>query len=88
MYSLKIKRKALKAARRLPKGVKRQVEETLKVLQTKPIPARTYDIKKMRGVEDTYRIRIGDTRIVYSIERGQRIIIIHYIGSREKAYKS
>ncbi len=88
MYSLKIKRKALKAARGLPKGVKRQVEETLKVLQNKPIPARTYDIKKMRGVEDTYRIRIGGTRIVYTIERGQRIIIIHYIGSREKAYKS
>jgi mRNA interferase RelE/StbE len=86
LYSLKIKRKALKAVRRLPEGVKRQVEETLKVLQTKPIPARTYDIKKMRGVEDTYRI--GDTRIVYTIKRGQRIIIIHYIGSREKAYKS
>jgi mRNA interferase RelE/StbE len=88
LYSLKIKRKALKAVRRLPEGVKRRVEETLKVLQTKPIPARTYDIKKMRGVEDTYRIRIGDTRIVYTIKRGQRIIIIHYIGSREKAYKS
>ena len=88
MYSLKIKRKALKAVRGLPKGVKRQVEETLKVLQTKPIPARTHDIKKMRGVEDTYRIRIGDTRIVYTIKRGQRTIIIHYIGSREKAYKS
>ena len=88
MYSLKIKRKALKEAGRLPEGVKRQVEETLKVLQTKPIPARTYDIKKMRGVEDTYRIRLGDTRIVYTIKRGQRIIVIHYIGSREKAYKS
>ena len=88
MYSLKIKRKALKVAGRLPEGVKRQVEETLKVLQTKPIPARTYEIKKMRGVEDTYRIRIGDTRIVYTIKRGQRIIVIHYIGSREKAYKS
>ena len=88
MYSLKIKQKALKEAGRLPEGVKRQVEETLKVLQTKPIPARTYDIKKMRGVEDTYRIRLGDTRIVYTIKRGQRIIVIHYIGSREKAYKS
>jgi mRNA-degrading endonuclease RelE of RelBE toxin-antitoxin system len=64
------------------------VEEVLKVLQTKPLPAGTYDTKKMRVAEDTYRIRIEATRVVYTIEREQRTIIIHYIGSREKAYKS
>ena len=68
-------------------GVKRQVEDALKILQTKPVPTRIYDVKKMQGVQDTFRIRIGDTRIVYTVMKAQNHIIIHYIGSREKAYK-
>jgi len=63
------------------------VEDALKTLQTKPVPARIYDVKKMRGIQDTFRIRVGDTRIVYTVIKAQNQIIIHYIGSREKAYK-
>jgi len=86
-YTLKIKRKALNNLQRLPQYLKPPIEDALKILQTKPIPARIYDIKKMHGTENTYRIRIGDIRIVYTIMRPQKEIIIHFICPRGKAYK-
>lgn len=69
MYTLKVKRSALKALIDLPRGTKRQVEETLDTLKARPIPARTNDVIKLRGVKDSFRIRIGDIRIVYTIEQ-------------------
>lgn len=68
MYTLKVKRSALKTLTKLPKGTKRQVEETLDTLKTRPIPARTNDVIKLKGVKDSFRIRIGDIRMVYTIE--------------------
>ncbi|GHV02512.1 plasmid stabilization system protein [Campylobacterota bacterium] len=48
------------------------------------------DIKKMTGLEDTYRLRVGDFRIIYSIavqNGGERYIIITKIAPRGEAYK-
>ncbi len=63
-----------------------QFEDTLDNLKLKPIPARTNDVKKLTGMKNTYRIRIGDTRIVYTIEWNDKIITIHYVGPRGDAY--
>ena len=34
-----------------------------------------------------YRLRIGEWRVVYSVERDARLIVIHLIGKRDKIYK-
>jgi len=86
LYTLKVKRSALKALTELPKGTKRQVEETLDILKEKPIPARTNDVIKLKGVKDSFRIRIGDIRMVYTIEWSSKTITIQYIGPRGDAY--
>ncbi len=63
-----------------------RVEETLTMLKIDPIPAKRYDVKKMRGVKDTFRIRIGDIRIVYTILWKVKIILIARIGDRKNVY--
>lgn len=45
------------------------------------------NIKKLRGaLSGLYRYRIGDYRIVYSVESKIRIISIVWIGKRKDAY--
>ena len=42
---------------------------------------------KLKGYENTYRIRIGDYRIVYEVFWGRKRIVIHFIGRRKAAYR-
>lgn len=45
------------------------------------------NIKKLRGgLEGLYRYRVGDIRIVYSIESAIKIVSVTWIGKRKDAY--
>jgi mRNA interferase RelE/StbE len=46
----------------------------------------TLDIRKMKGYEDYYRIRLGDYRIGCKIEEGHKIIF-YRIKNRNDIYK-
>jgi len=71
----------------LPKHYKLKVLEVLDKLKMNPIPFRDYDVKKLKGFEDAFKTRLGDIRIVYTIDWGSRTIIIHLIDFRGHAYK-
>ena len=46
------------------------------------------NIKKLRGgLEGLYRYRIGNIRIVYSIEETIKIVAVAWIGNRKDAYR-
>ena len=56
------------------------------LLKNDPIPFKKADICKLKGYDNAYRIRVGTTRIVYDVSWKQKTILIHYVGTREKAY--
>lgn len=87
MFNIKIKRKALRKLTKLDEKRKRRIKRTVLILKTDPIPFRRLDVCKLKGYDNTYRIRVGNLRIVYKVLWTERTIIIHYIGPREKAYK-
>jgi mRNA interferase RelE/StbE len=64
-----------KDLRSLPKSTK-QIEE----LANDPLP-------RLEGGEDLYRIRVGDYRIVYGINRADRQVVIHYVRHRRDIYR-
>lgn len=45
------------------------------------------DIKKMSGVDDTYRLRCGDYRIVFEVKKHIVTILIIKIGHRKEVYR-
>jgi mRNA-degrading endonuclease RelE of RelBE toxin-antitoxin system len=57
-------------------------------LKEEPVPAGKYDITKLGGRESYYRIRIGQVRLAYEVFWKEKLIIIHYVGWRESAYKN
>ena len=87
VFDVKVKRRAFKALEQLPRDYRLRVLEALDELSTNPIPFKRYDLKKLKGYKDTFRIRIGDIRIIYTIDWDSKNIIVHYIGPRERAYK-
>jgi mRNA interferase RelE/StbE len=87
MFAIKIKRKALRKLSKLNPKQKRNIETLIPILKNDPIPFKKADVCKLRGYDSTYRIRIGDLRLVYQVFWSEKSILIHYIGPREKAYK-
>ncbi len=48
-----------------PEYVKLRIIELVLILRENPVPGEYYDVKKLKGLKDTYRIRLGDLRIIY-----------------------
>ncbi|OHB70982.1 MAG: hypothetical protein A2W23_09425 [Planctomycetes bacterium RBG_16_43_13] len=43
--------------------------------------------RKIEGSESLYRVRVGDYRIIYQVDRTRCIITIHYVRHRKDAYR-
>jgi len=84
-YTIQTSRKVLKQLEKLPLHVKRRFEEILKILKNYPVPIFKCDVKKMKGYENVYRVRIGDYRLIYQIK--EKKIYLLGISHRKKAYK-
>jgi mRNA interferase RelE/StbE len=86
LFEIILSQRARKAAKKLSEHYKRKVIELVLVLRENPVPAEHYDIKKLKGCNDTYRARIGDIRVIYEIQWNQRIVNVLLIEPRETAY--
>ncbi len=84
-YSVSLRRSALKELQSLPKTAVQKVSGAIDKLAENPRPD---GVKKLKGSEeDLYRIRVGDFRIVYSIEDEIKIVDIRKIGHRKDIYR-
>ena len=85
MYTIAINPSALKELSKLPKATVKKAEKAIDSLANNPRPI---GVKKLKGSdEDLYRIRVGDYRIIYSIEDEIKIIDILKIGHRKEIYR-
>ena len=87
MFRIEAKKRVLKTLRDLDRDRKNRIKEAFLILSNDPLPFKKLDVIKLKGYENTYRIRIGGLRIVYEVNWDQKKIIINFIGPREKAYK-
>ena len=85
-YQVKFTKSARKEFQRLPKRIQARVVEALSFLAGNPY-SELLQIKKLRGVDELYRIRIGDYRLVYTIEAEELIVILVKIGHRREVYR-
>jgi mRNA interferase RelE/StbE len=65
---------------------KEKLLNVLRILSIDPLPTKYYDVKKLRGIENTFRIRIGKVRIVYIVDWKSKVVIIARIGFRGRVY--
>ena len=81
MYQIIIKKKAKKFIDKLPANERKWVVSAIEQLPNGE------DIKKMQGYDKLLRLRVGDYRIIYSVDNGELIVYVVDAGNRGDIYK-
>ena len=84
MYQITFSKSAEKEVLDLPKKIGTQILAKIDSLAINPRPS---GCKKIVGSLNSYRIRIGDYRVLYTIEDDQLIVDVVKVGHRREAYK-
>ncbi len=88
MFKIFVGNKAKKFLRSLDRKLAEELIRVLSFLETNPVPIKEYDVKKLSGEIDSYRIRVGRYRIVYTIVWNEKKIRISKIEIRgETTYR-
>lgn len=88
MFELFFSNKAKKEIKRLDKYYLKRITELFGVLLSDPTPSEFYDLKKLSGSDNEYRIRIGKIRIIYEVDWITKRIKVWEVTPRETAYES
>lgn len=83
-YKLEFKKKALKFFQKHQEMKPKFIEAFKDISNNKE---ENYDIKKMAGHTDFYRLPLGKYRAIYTIINDELIILVLDIGSRGDIYK-
>lgn len=79
-YKIDFDKKALKFIMKLPQDVKTRIFSAIKKL---PFEG---DIKTIKGYKGFYRLRVGDYRIIYTIDNDRLIVSVVDAGNRGQIY--
>lgn len=81
MYKIIIKKKAKKFIDKLPKNERLRIAKAIEALPNGE------DIKKLKGHTDLLRLRVGDYRIIYTVNHGELVVIVIDAGNRGQIYR-
>ncbi len=81
MYRIIIKKHAKKFIDRLPANERKRVVAAIEQLPNGE------DIKKLNGHEGLLRLRVGEYRIVYSVDHGELVVYVIDADNRGEIYK-
>jgi mRNA interferase RelE/StbE len=83
-YKLTIGSRAAKELSTLSAVVAQRIDAAILGLSSDPRP---HGAKKLKGGRQLWRIRVGDYRIVYSIDNDQAVVDVIGVPHRSKAYR-
>ena len=85
MYSVRIKKPAEKFLNKASGKLYRSIRAKIEELKTDPVPG---DAIPLKGHSNTYRIRLGNIRIIYEVFLNELVITVIDIGPRGQIYDS
>ncbi len=83
-YRVEVARRAVKAIATLPRPEQRRVQAAIELLSQTPRPP---GCVAMVGEQSTYRVRIGDYRIVYEVHDRLLLVQVVRVGHRRSVYR-
>ncbi len=84
MYNVQVSRRAEKQIKALPTAIKNRVTKKLISLRQNPFSS---DIKKLKVRHSRYRLRVGDYRIIFDINKESITILVLTVRHRKDVYK-
>ena len=83
-YKVEILKGALKQLKKLSPELQEHIQVKIDDLAIEP---RTNGVKKLKGKENTYRIRVGEYRVIYDIFDEILVVNVVEVGHRSRVYK-
>jgi mRNA interferase RelE/StbE len=84
IYQIHLSPAAQRQLKKLSASVQRLIFKQLDSLKHNPRPN---GIKKLVGMDNLYRVRVGDYRIIYMIEDKKLSLLIVKVGDRKDVYR-
>jgi len=82
-YTVLVMPSAARSLERLPGSVFARLDACIKSLSSNPRP---FGVKKLAGKGNTYRVRVGNYRILYEINDSELTVLVTRIGHRGDVY--
>jgi mRNA interferase RelE/StbE len=82
-YQIEFAPHAYRQFKKLERDTQREILSRIESLGTNPRPTR---VRKLASVQNLYRIRTGDYRVVYEIRDRALVVLIVKIGHRRDVY--
>ena len=83
-YKVILKPSVEKDLRSLPREVVKRVFRRIEMLKDDPLPRQSL---KLSGAEQLYRIRVGEYRIVFGVDKAHTQVVIHHVRHRRDVYR-
>lgn len=80
MYQIILKKRAKKFMEKLPRNEKIRLIAAIERLPNGE------DIKRLKGHEGLLRLRVGDYRVIYTVDHGVLTVVVIDIGNRGQIY--
>jgi mRNA interferase RelE/StbE len=83
-YQIEWKPSALRELKRLDRQIVSRIVTAIDSLSANPFPP---GIKKLHGGDRSYRMRVGDYRVIYEIASSRLVIEVIRVRHRKDAYR-
>lgn len=83
-YQIEFSRQADRRFRNLPSQIQQRLKSRIDSLAATPRP---HGSEKLSGVDQLYRIRVGDYRIIYAVEDDRLLVLVVKVGHRREVYR-
>ncbi len=83
-YKVEIKKSAFKEIQKLDKSSVPHIFQKIESLSHNPRPTQAIKIK---GSQNSYRLRVGVYRIIYQINEKDKMVIVFAVGHRKDIYR-
>jgi mRNA interferase RelE/StbE len=85
VFRIEYSRDALKSLLRMPANTAKLIRTKVERLAADPFGPNN-NVKRLKGI-DAFRLRVGDWRVVYEIDRRTIVIFVIRIGPRGSVYE-
>jgi mRNA interferase RelE/StbE len=83
-YAVVLRKSAARELSKLPKAAQQRIAQEIDGLAVNPRPQ---GVKKLAGADQLFRVRVGDYRVVYTIEDQRLIVEVIRVRHRKDVYR-
>jgi mRNA interferase RelE/StbE len=84
-YRVEVKEHAFKELAKLQSEIGRKILDSIESLALNPRPRQSIKLRESAG---SYRLRVGDYRVLYQVDDFDKVIRIYKVGHRREVYRT